>query len=224
MPLPLPFFSQYECRNETMEVFASDRRGIVEYKINNIGYRNEIDYVESDINVGAYFGSSITTAIGVPFQSGFAHASAIALNSKCYQFGQGCMMIDNQESLRLLKALLSCDLKPVYIVIQFINLNRRYNHITGRTTVSDSTHEDIELFRHTFEEIEKLLNNQVWCFIGTDNAGNDVGNHITQHPHCVSWNPKFIDLAGVGEHPGVKWHKMIATGIVNNLQKQLLLK
>ena len=43
MPLPLPFFSQYECQNETMGVYASDRRGIVEYKINNIGYRNDIE-------------------------------------------------------------------------------------------------------------------------------------------------------------------------------------
>jgi hypothetical protein len=221
MPLPLPFFSQYECRNETLEVFASDRRGIVEYKINNLGYRNDIDYLDSDVGPGVYFGSSITTAIGMPLHNGFAHVSATALNSKCYQFGQGCMMVDNQESLRLLKEVLSSDLNPKYFVIQFINLSRRYNHHNGRTTVSDSVTDDIELFYQTFNNVEQLLKNQAWCFIGTDNAGVDVGDRITKHAHCVAWNPKFIDFAGVGEHPGYKWHQMIAAGIVKNLQKQL---
>jgi hypothetical protein len=221
MSLPLPFFSQYECRNETMEVFASDRRGIVEYKINNLGYRNNIDYSEADIDIGAYFGSSITTAIGVPLHNGFAHISATELNSKCYQFGQGCMMVDNQESLRLLKEVLSSNLNPKYIVLQFINLSRRYNHQNGRATMSDSSNDDIILFHQTFTEIEELLKNRVWCFIGTDNAGVDVGDHITKHTHCVTWNPKFIDFAGVGEHPGHKWHRMVAAGIVKNLQKQL---
>lgn len=221
MPLPLPFFSQYECRNETMEVFASDRRGIVEYKINNIGYRSDVDYVETDVDVGAYFGSSITTAIGVPMHSGFAHISATALKSKCYQFGQGCMMVDNQEILRLMKGVLSSDLTPKYIVLQFINLSRRYNHENGRTTVSDDAEDDINLFHQTFDEIESLLKNRAWCFIGTDNADVDVGQYIKKHPHCVAWNPKFIDFAGVGEHPGHKWHQMIAAAIVKNLQKQL---
>jgi hypothetical protein len=221
MSLPLPFFSQYECRNETLEVFASDRRGIVEYKINNLGYRNNVDYSESDTDVGAYFGSSITTAIGVPMHNGFAYTSATNLNSKCYQFGQGCMMVDNQESLRLLKEVLSSNLNPRYFVIQFINLSRRYNYENGRATMSDNADNDIKLFYQTFKEIEELLKNQVWCFIGTDNSGVDVGDYITKHAHCVKWNLKFIDLAGVGEHPGPKWHQMIAAGIVNNLQKQL---
>lgn len=221
MPLPLPFFSQYECRNEIMEVFASDRRGIVEYKINNLGYRSDVDYIEPDVNVGVYFGSSITTAIGVPMHSGFAHVSATALNSKCYQFGQGCMMVDNQESLRLMKAVLASDVNPRYVVLQFINLSRRYNHENGRTTVSDDVNDDVKLFHQTFEEVESLLKDRPWCFVGTDNADVDVGVHIKKHAHCVAWNPKFIDFAGVGEHPGYKWHQMIAAGIVKNLQKQL---
>jgi hypothetical protein len=221
MSLPLPFFSQYECRNETLEIFASDRRGIVEYSFNNLGYRNDIDYLDSDIGTGVYFGSSITTAIGVPLHSGFAHISASALNSKCYQFGQGCMMIDNQESLRLLKQVLSSDLNPKYFVIQFINLSRRYDYQTGKTTASDNATDDINLFYQTFGEIEELLKNRTWCFIGADNADVDVGERVKKHAHCVAWNPKFIDFAGVGEHPGHKWHQMVAYGIVKNLQKQL---
>jgi hypothetical protein len=221
MSLPLPFFSQYECRDETLEVFAADRRGIVEYKMNNLGYRNNINYVESDLSVGVYFGSSITTAIGLPLLQGFAATSAQALNAKCYHFGQGCMMVDNQESLRLLKKVLDSELEPQYFVVQFINLNRRYNHENGRAEVSDNTEENIALFHSTFNEIEQLLQDRAWCFVGTDNVGHEVGERVTKHPHCVSWNTRFIDFAGVGEHPGTKWHQMIAAGIVKNLQKQL---
>jgi hypothetical protein len=222
MSLPLPFFSQYECRNETLEVFAADRRGIIEYKMNNLGYRNDINYTESAHNVGVYFGSSITTAIGVPLSQSFAAASAEALNSQCYQFGQGCMMVDNQESLRLLKAVLVSGLQPRYFVLQFINLNRRYNHDNGRAELIDNSDENIQLFHNTFIEIEQLLKDRAWCFVGSDNAGHAVGEHITKHPHCASWNLRFVDFAGVGEHPGAKWHQMIAAGIVKNLQKQLL--
>jgi len=222
MSLPLPFFSQYECRDETLEVFAADRRGIVEYKMNNLGYRNDINYTESAHNVGAYFGSSITTAIGVPLSQGFAAASARALNSQCYHFGQGCMMVDNQESLRLLKQVLDSELQPKYFVLQFINLNRRYNSDNGRAEVIDDADQNIQLFHSTFNTIEQLLKDHAWCFVGTDNVGHAVGEHITKHARCVSWNPRFIDFAGVGEHPGAKWHQMIAAGIVKNLQKQLL--
>jgi len=221
VPLPLPFFSQYECRNETMEVYASDRRGIVEYKINNIGYRNDIDYTEDEVEVGAYFGSSITSAIGVPFYQGFGAISARELNATCYQFGQGCIAVDNQEILRLLKDVLSSNLKPKYIVLQFINLNRQYNHNTGITELSNNYAENVELFQKTFYEIEQLLKDHPWCFIGTDSVIHEVGDHITTHSHCLRWNPKFIDRAGVGEHPGIKWHQMIASGIVKHLKKQL---
>jgi hypothetical protein len=57
--------------------------------------------------------------------------------------------------------------------------------------------------------------------VGTDNARVDVGDRVIKHAHCVTWNLKFVDFAGVGEHPGYKWHQMVAAGIVKNLQKQL---
>jgi hypothetical protein len=221
MLLPLPFFSQYECRSETLEVYASDRRGNIEYKFNNLGYRSDIDYVEDADNVGVYIGSSITSAIGIPMQQSFATISANELNSKCYQFGQGCMMVDNQEILRMLKAILASNLKPKYFVIQFINSNRRYDFNTGKMSTVPNKDENIRVFLNTFDEINQILQHTTWCFIGLDSEMYAPGDRIIEHPCCVSWNTKLIDLAGVGEHPGPKWHKMISAGIVNRLQKQL---
>lgn len=221
MLIPPPFFSQYECRSETLEVYASDRRGTVEYRFNNLGYRSDIDYVEDDDNVGVYIGSSITSAIGIPMQQGFASISANALNSKCYQFGQGCMMIDNQETLRMLQAILASNLKPKYVVIQFINSNRRYDSTTGKTSIVSDRDENLRIFLNTFNKVDQLLQNMPWCFVGLDSEIHAPGDSVTTHPGCVSWNTKIVDLAGVGEHPGPKWHKMIAAGIVNRLQKQL---
>lgn len=56
MSLPLPFKDQYKCRNETLEVYASDRRGLIEYKFNNLGYRNNHDYYLTENNAGYFFG------------------------------------------------------------------------------------------------------------------------------------------------------------------------
>ena len=102
MSIPLPFASQYECRNETLEVYASDRRGLINYSFNNYGYRNNIDYQEDAVDVGIYLGSSITSGIGVDWPDTFVATSSQALNVQGYHFSQGCVPVDNQETLRML--------------------------------------------------------------------------------------------------------------------------
>ena len=218
--LPLPFRDQYECRDETLEVYASDRRGIVEYRFNNLGYRNDIDYSTTETSAGVYIGSSITSAIGIAWEKSFARLSADSLGSKSYQFGQGCQAIDNQEILRLLREILKSDLKPRYVVLQFIDLDRRYDLETGKTIwLRTRDQKNIDLFNETFSAAEQYLIDLPWCFIGTDGMDHDVGQHIRRHPRCVAWNFPFIDLAGVGEHPGERWHRAISLGISKKLQQ-----
>jgi hypothetical protein len=219
MSIPLPFASQYECRNETLEVYASDRRGLVEYSFNNYGYRNNINYQPNATGVGMYLGSSITSGIGVNWQDAFATKSSTELNVECYHFSQGCVAVDNQESLRMLTQLKSSYIQPKYWVIQFIDLNRRYHD--GQVTRSENQQENLDLFLETFHTIQTILQSDVWVFTGSDASQCPVPNYIIKHPGCVGWNVPFVDLAGVGAHPGKKWHKMIAAGIVNRLQKQL---
>lgn len=221
MSIPLPFLSQYECRGETLEVYASDRRGLVDYSFNNLGYRNDIDYVESDPNVGVYVGSSITAGIGIKFEDSFAALSSKELLVNCYHFGQGCMPVDNQELLRMLKLVKASGLQPKYYVIQFIDLDRRYDWNTGSFFRVNDVDQNFSLFQKTFNEIEQLLVNDVWCFTGSDGSDCALPESIKKHVKCVGWNFPMVDLAGVNTHPGIKWHKIISAGIVRSIRKQL---
>lgn len=219
MSIPLPYADQYECRSETLEVYASDRRGQVVYQFNNYGYRNTIDYFNDGKNVGAYIGSSITAAIGVDWNKSFASLSSIALGTNCYNFAQGCTMVDNQEILRMAKLVKATNIDIKYYVIQFIDLSREYNAATGKTIFIDNFHQNIVRFQQVFEQIQELFRDDVWCFFGCDEGQHFMPESITKHPLCLTWNPQFIDFAGVGRHPGVKWHKMINQSIEKFLKK-----
>jgi hypothetical protein len=110
---------------------------------------------------------------------------------------------------------------PSYIVIQFIDLDRRYDSTTGTTTHDTDTEKNIQLFKKTFDSITKLLHNQNWCFFACDNLSHEIPEYIKKHSRCVAWNPKYIDHCGVGTHPGIKWHKVISYGIAAKLQMSL---
>jgi hypothetical protein len=220
MSIPLPYVDQYECRSETLEVYASDRRGQVLYQFNNYGYRNNIDYVDDEANAGVYIGSSITAGIGVDWDKSFASLSSQVLNVNCYHFAQGCVMVDNQEILRMLKLVKQSGINAKYYVIQFIQLSRQYDAATGQTQFSDDVEQNTIRFQQVFDQVQELLKNDVWCFLGCDEQQHQLPESITKHPCCLTWNPQFIDFAGVGRHPGVKWHRMISQGLAKFLKKQ----
>lgn len=218
MSIPLPYADQFECRNETLEVYASDRRGLVQYQFNNFGYRNNIDYEDTAQNVGVYIGSSITAGIGIDWPKAFASSSSHALGVNCYHFAQGCTGVDNREILRMLQGVKQSAINAKYYVIQFIQLNRQYDSNTGQTTHCHNHSENIDKFLTVFDQVQNLLTNDHWCFLGCDEQQHALPDSVTKHPRCVTWNPQFIDLAGVGGHPGEKWHKMINQAVVNKLR------
>jgi hypothetical protein len=219
MSLPLPFNDQYECRNETLEVYASDRRGIVEYKFNNLGYRNNIDYDLNENNAGVYLGSSITSGIGISWQQTYVNLSSNFFGVLPYNFSQGCTKIDNTEILRQLSMLIALDFSAKYWVIQFIDFDRRFDPRTGVTVSCEDRDKNIDNFIKIFSTVESLLLGKNWTFIVCDRLSHDVPEYIRkQHVKCLSWNTKFIDFSGVGTHPGPKWHQMISLG----LQKKLI--
>lgn len=220
MSVPLPFVTQYECRNETLEVYASDRRGVVNYSFNNYGYRNNIDYESDAVDVGIYIGSSITSGIGVNWSDSFVVTSAQAMGVPAYHFSQGCMAVDNQEILSMLTRLKQTKIQPKYWVIQFIDLNRRYQDGRLIDLVNDPQ-QNLNLFLQTFDTVQTVLQKDIWVFTGSDSSKCAIPEQILNHPKCVGWNIPFVDLAGVGSHPGAKWHRMISAGIVKKLRDQL---
>jgi hypothetical protein len=222
MSFPLPFRDQYECRGETLEVYASDRRGLVEYKFNNLGYRNSIDYCVTESNAGVYLGSSITSGIGISWEKTFVKLSSDFLAVQPYHFSQGCTKIDNYELLQQVTTLIKSNFLPKYWVIQFIDLDRQFDKNTGICNSSLDTAENIRKFIDIFSTIESLLCDKTWCFIGCDNLSHAIPDHIRHHDNCISWNPRFIDQAGVGTHPGTKWHQMISLGIQKSIKSKFL--
>lgn len=217
MILPLPFRDQYECRDETLEVYASDRRGIVEYKFNNLGYRNDINYNSTESNVGAFLGSSITSGIGIDWANSFVKKVSNNFKVKPYHFSQGCTKIDNNEILRQLLFLKNNNFSPKFWVLQFIDLDRRFEYFSGKTVHCKDLAKNVNEFVDIFLQIESELVDQRWCFFGCDNMSHDIPTSITNHKKCVSWNTTFIDYAGVGSHPGPKWHQMLSLGITKKL-------
>lgn len=220
MTIPLPFFTQYECRNETLEVYAQDRRGIVNYQFNNLGYRNCIDYDETDSDVAVYLGSSITAGIGLDWSQSFAQLSSQALEVKCYQLAQGCMEVDNEEILRMLIAIKKSNLGIKHYILQFISLERQYDYNTGVCLRLFDHDHNVARFVKVFDQVQALLNQDSWCFIGCDELQHHLPDCIIKHDNCVAWNPVFIDLNGYNNHPGRQWHKMMALAIVKKLRKR----
>lgn len=219
MTLPLPFADQYECRNESLEVYASDRRGTVEYKFNNLGYRNCIDYLPTAQHVGVFVGSSITAGIGLNWTKSFAALVGRDLQTPVYHFAQGCTPVDNNEIVRMLQQVIHSELAIDYVVVQFIDLDRNYNPLTGQTDVSKDSKTASDSFRETFDLTCEILRNHQWCFIGCDRSQCALPDYIAQHPNLVAWNTPYIDKAGVGDHPGEKWHKMMAMAIGRYLKQ-----
>jgi hypothetical protein len=219
MTIPLPYSDQYACRNETLEVYASDRRGTVLYQFNNLGYRNDIDYAAQDSAVGVYIGSSITAGIGIDWHKSFAYLASQQLETPAYHFAQGCKGVDNREILRMLEAVTQSGLDVQYFVLQFIDLDRRYDAETGATIHNIDLEQNINEFVQVFDRVCKVLEGRSWCFLGCDRLQHQLPEHISQHKNLVAWNPRFIDLAGVGQHPGEKWHRMISLGLIKHLKQ-----
>lgn len=221
MTIPLPYADQYACRNETLEVYASDRRGTVTYQFNNLGYRNDIDYDLSDTNISVYVGSSITAGIGVDWHKSFAYMASQDLGTRVYHFAQGCKGVDNREILRMLRLVLGSGLDIRHVVLQFIDLDRRYDAETGTTMHNTDLQQNIDEFVQVFDQICGLLTNHEWCFLGCDRLQHQLPEHVSAHKNLVAWNPRYIDLAGVGQHPGEKWHRMISLGVGRHLKQTL---
>lgn len=202
-----------------MEVYASDRRGIVEYKFNNLGYRNGIEYIDSETNAAAFFGSSITSGIGINWSKTFVKLVSDDFQVEPYHFSQGCTAVDNNEILQQISVLKNNTFNPKFWVIQFIDLDRRFDSLSGRTTHCIDLEQNINEFAKIFSKIENMLIDQSWCFIGCDSGSHNIPDRIRYHKNCLTWNPRFIDRSGVGNHPGLKWHQMITLAVRKKLTK-----
>ena len=217
MPFPKSYYEEFT--NSYCTKIGQDGRGIIQYNFNNFGFINNIDYTIDEKKSICFFGSAITSAIGVPWEKSFCFQTTELLQGdyKSYNFSQGCIGVDNNEIAQTVKKIKEMDnFSPHIYVIQFINLDRRFNPVLGAGKLSIDQKCNIEYFESIFEKIEILLKDEKWIFFGCDAEDHNVPDYITNHKNCLIWNPFFIDRLLVGM-PGEKWHRMMALGIKKKL-------
>jgi len=219
MYFPESYYNEYT--NSYCEKIGQDTRGIIKYNFNNCGFINNLNYNIEEENAICFFGSAITSCIGLPWESSFAYKLSQQLKSKkykAYNFSQGCMFVDNAEIVKTVELTKNIkNFKPIAYVIQFIGLDRRFNIKYKNGTLNINQEDNLKLFLELFKKLEKILKNDQWIFFGCDGSESDIPVDIKEHKNCLIWNPPLIDKL-LRDVPGPKFHEMISFGLKNKFK------
>jgi hypothetical protein len=192
-------------------------RGILKYNFNKQGFINNLDYNVSEKNAVAFFGSAITSAIGIPWDRSFAYMSC-ENKYKAYNFGQGCIFVDNTEIYNTIKRVKEIkDFKPFAYVVQFTDLGRVFNPKRQAGSLEYDETINLSKFLDIFKRTEELLKDDNWVFFGADYVNYKLPKYIVKHEKCLIWNPLRIDTVLL-DMQGEKWHKMLSMGINKRLK------
>lgn len=216
IPIPLP--SQYELRGERMMCYASDQRNVVEYRFNELGYRNDIEYnIEDtfDKKVYAWFGSSITNGHSIEVEKSFPQLVSKKMDAICWNFSQGCFRTSNQILFEQVESLLDTDAIIDKFFIQFINLERQGSKY--ETFYNFDKLENEKTFEKIFVNFSKLLEGRNWYWLMMDKLQHQIPQWILDTPNKIIYNPTFADTTGVIEHPGEKTHRGLALLILKKI-------
>ncbi len=220
MSFPKTYYDEYTSSYCTK--IGQDMRGIIKYNFNKQGFINNQDYDINEENAICFFGSAITSSIGLPWEQSFAYQVSKGLASKefkSYNFSQGCMFVDNKEIINTVESIKNMkQFRPAVYVVQLIGLDRRFNpqHKAGKYNLDDN--ENLTAFIDIFKKLENLLKDEKWIFFACDGAGLRVPDDITMHQNCLIWNPPFISTM-LRDVPGPKFHNMMSLGIKNKLKE-----
>ena len=106
MSFPKTYYDEYTSSYCTK--IGQDMRGIIKYNFNKQGFINNQDYDINEENAICFFGSAITSSIGLPWEQSFAYQVSKGLASKefkSYNFSQGCMFVDNKEIINTVESI-----------------------------------------------------------------------------------------------------------------------
>ena len=218
MPFPESYYKQYV--NGYCTKIGQDSRGVLRYNFNNYGFINNLDYSIEEKNAICFFGSAITSAIGLPWEKSFGFQLAQMLGNKFvgYNFSQGCIFVDNQEIIETIKKIKTINnFQPYAYIVQFIDLDREFNSKKETGKLRTNAEENKKKFSMLFKELETLLQNERWIFFGCDSRDYKIPDTIKNHKNCLIWNPPFIDRM-LRDVPGEKWHRMMALGLNKKFQ------
>jgi hypothetical protein len=220
MDFPKSYYEEYTSSYCTK--IGQDMRGILKYNFNNQGFINNLDYDVNEKDAICFFGSAITSSIGLPWKLSFAHKLSQELTSKkfkAYNFAQGCMFVDNQEIINTIESVKNMgQFKPAVYVVQFIGLDRRFSPQKKAGKLNTDADENVKSFIELFKKLEHMLKDEKWVFFACDEPDHKMPDEIKHHQNCLIWNPPFISTM-LRDLPGEKFHKMIGLGLKNKLKK-----
>lgn len=211
-------------KSSTITKIGMDMRGVVNYNFNAQGFRANTDYDCSEQKSIAFFGNVYTSAIGIEWQDGFAQKMCDSLGLKCYNFSQGCAGLDNKEIVETVKYVLGMKTyKPLYYIVQFCQLERRFNRKNLKLTLEINKEKNIHEFLELFDMLEQLMTDKKWFFFGIDDTlRHNLPDSIVNHQRCLCWNPVIIDKILQGT-AGEKWHQMMAYALTKKMQVDMSL-
>ena len=197
-------------------------RGIIKYNFNKQGFINNLEYDVNEKDAICFFGSAITSSIGLPWELSFAYRLGQELTSKkfkAYNFSQGCMFVDNQEIINTVESVKNMErFKPAVYVVQLIGLDRRFSPQKKAGKLNIDADENLTSFIELFKKLEHMLKDEKWVFFACDETDHEIPKDIKNHQNCLIWNPPFISTL-LRDVPGQKFHNMISLGIKNKLKK-----
>ena len=220
MAFPKSYYDEYTSSYCTK--IGQDMRGIIKYNFNKQGFINNLEYEVNEKDAICFFGSAITSSIGLPWELSFAYQLGQELTSKkfkAYNFSQGCMFVDNQEIINTVESVKNMEqFKPAVYVVQFIGLDRRFSPQKKAGKLNIDADENLTSFIELFKKLEHILKDEKWVFFACDGADHEIPEDIKNHQNCLIWNPPLISTL-LRDAPGQKFHNMISLGIKNKLKK-----
>ena len=186
----------------------------ISYKHNSKGFRDE-EWPNDLDNVIWCIGDSCTKGVGSPFLHTWPRVLQDKTGTRCLNIGiEGAA----NNLLYLIANQIIKTFKPKQIVVMWTHFHRRY--------------EDPWIFKH-FEKNtrEEDINNFLSCFNGLNQSYSNICNlfipekrDFDQLNLCTNIfaNYPILDYARDGLHFDIKTSEIIATYVVNNINKSLL--
>jgi hypothetical protein len=158
----------------TVQHYGYDRRGLVDYSFNSLGFRSPEPNSDPRVVV---VGNSVSFGIGLDIQHTFGFLLAQHLNRHLDNRSLGCFFHENHDQLHNIKLLAQQDQDSIF-VIQINNLDRKRN---GSVINNNNPQEwCVKRFLDFFDQTEEILKNYPHTYVYWDNIDYQLPESVTK--------------------------------------------
>lgn len=199
--------------NRTVMQFGEDRRGVIAYSFDAMGFRNHVEEICGPAVV--VIGNSVSFGLGLEYHKTFGSLTAKKLNRPLINLAFGSYLHDNRDHLANVKNMLSRDCDDIFL-IQINNLDRCRR---DDQVILDAAGASTRLQQY-WQEIEQLLAHRTRLYLYWDHQDHNLPNSITSQwlirnqlhlDRSIADNP---DTFGERSHHTI--HRVIADWLVRS--------